>query len=159
MSKNFPILKSLDEKGVAPVIGTVLSIAIVVILTSLLSSVIFSESADSPDGEAPSAKLEISFADGNLIEFKHGGGDPLFFDSASMAVVLGINETSYVLNSSSLGKLEVGESKFLVLNNSGLPAMELEPEKEVSVKVVDYENGLLIAYSKLKVNDKIVITP
>ncbi|WP_269849423.1 hypothetical protein [Methanosarcina horonobensis] len=70
-----------------------------------------------------------------------------------------INDTSYMLNDSTLGTLETGKKGVLALNKSGLPAMELSPEDLVSVKIVDHESGGLIAKHDLEVKGQIVVSP
>lgn len=158
--RNFSALMGSDEKGVSQVIGTVITIAVVVILASFVSSVFFEEYGDASSKVSPAAKLHVFFTeDGDSLEFEHNGGDPLFFDSSSLSVVMDINDTSYPLNDSAIGTLEVGESKALPLNMSGLPAMELMPEDRISVKVVDHESGGIIANSQLKINAKITVVP
>ncbi|KKG11759.1 hypothetical protein EO98_15955 [Methanosarcina sp. 2.H.T.1A.6] len=159
-AKHFSVVAFSDEKGTAPVIGTALSIAIVFILAGLVSAVIFSGYADSFHKGSPAAKLTVYFSDDDSsLEFKHDGGDHLFFDSSSLSVIMDINGTSYPLNDSALGTLGVGDHRVLALNKSGLPAMKLDPEDRVSVKVVDYESGALIAKRDLEVKRQMVIKP
>ena len=150
--RNFSMLKVSDETGIAPVIGTAVTIFIVFILAGLVSSVFFEEYGDSTHKGSPAAKLQVVFTeDGNSLEFEHGGGDPLFFDSSSLSVIMDINEKSYPLNDPALGTLEAGEKGVLALNEGGLPA--LEQGDRVSVKVVDYESGALIANLELEVKE------
>lgn len=158
--RNFSAVTGSDEKGIAPVIGTVITIAVVVILASFVSSVLFEEYGDSSSKKAPAAKLQIFLSeDGNSLEFEHNGGDQLFFNSSSLSIVININDVSYPLNGSLLGILEAGEKKVLALNASGLPAMELIPEDRISVKVVDYESGCLIAKNELRIKAKTTVLP
>jgi archaeal type IV pilus assembly protein PilA len=153
--RNSSMLKVSDEKGIAPVIGTAVTIFIVFILAGLVSSAFFEEYGDSSHKGSPAAKLQVRFTeDENSLEFEHGGGDPLFFDSSSLSVIMDINGTSYLLNDSALGTLEAGEKKVLGLNESVLSAIELGQGDRVSVKVVDYESGALIAKSELEVKDR-----
>ncbi|MHC1757170.1 MAG: type IV pilin [Methanosarcina sp.] len=154
------MLKISDENGIAPVIGTAVTIFIVFILAGLVSSVFFEEYGDSSHKGSPAAKLQIRFTEYiNSIEFEHGGGDPLFFDSSSLSVIMDINDASYTLNDSALGTLEAGGKGVLALNESGLPAMELGQGDKVSVKVVDYESGALIAKHELEVKGQMIIEP
>lgn len=159
--RNFSAVKGSDEKGIAPVIGTAVTIAIVFILTGLISAVVFEDYTDSSYKGAPATKLQVFFTeDESSLEFEHNGGDPLFFENSSLSVIMDINGASYCLNNSfSLGALEAGEKKTLELNQSGLPAMELKSGDLVSVKVVDYESGGLIAKRELEVKRQIVVVP
>jgi archaeal type IV pilus assembly protein PilA len=160
MVKDFSVVKLLDERGLAPVIGTAVTIAIVFILVGLVSSVFFEDYVDPSHKRSPTAKLQVRLAeDENSLEFEHGGGDPLFFDSSSLSVIMDINDTSYLLNDSALGTLEAGEKKVLGLNESVLSAIELGQGDRVSVKVVDYESGALIAESELEVKGQMIIRP
>lgn len=158
--RNFSAVKGSDEKGIAPVIGTAVTIAIVFILTCLISAVVFEDYTDSSHKGAPAAKLQVFFTeDGSSLEFEHSGGDPLFFDRPSLSVIMDINGTSYSLNDSSLGTLEAGGNKVLALNRSVLTKMELVPGDPVTVKVVDLESGGLIAKRELEVKERTVIVP
>ncbi|WP_410507413.1 archaellin/type IV pilin N-terminal domain-containing protein [Methanosarcina hadiensis] len=148
--KTSSIVKHSDEKGIAPVIGTAVTIVIVFILAGLVSSVFFEEYGNPSHKIPPAAKLQIYFTgDESSLEFKHEGGDQLFFGSPSLSVIMDINGTSYPLNDSALGTLEAGEKGVLALNTSELP--ELKAGDLVSVKVVDYESGGLIAKHELEV--------
>ncbi|AAM06928.1 type IV pilin, partial [Methanosarcina acetivorans] len=85
--RNISTLGSSDERGIAPVIGTAVTIAIVFILTGLISAVIFEGYTDSSHKGVPAAKLQVCFTeDGTSLEFEHSGGNPLFFDSSSLSV-------------------------------------------------------------------------
>ncbi|AKB77456.1 hypothetical protein MSHOH_0973 [Methanosarcina horonobensis HB-1 = JCM 15518] len=153
-------MKGSDEKGIAPVVGTAVTIFIVFILAGLVSSAFFEEYGVSSYKGSPAAKLQIQFTeDETSLEFEHSGGDQLFFDSPSLSVIMDINDTSYMLNDSTLGTLETGKKGVLALNKSGLPAMELSPEDLVSVKIVDHESGGLIAKHDLEVKGQIVVSP
>jgi flagellin-like protein len=161
--RNSSMSKVSDENGIAPVVGTAVTIFIVFILAGLVSSVFFEEYGDSSHMGSSAAKLQIRFTeDLNSLEFEHGGGAQLFFDSSSLSVIMDINDASYRLNDSALGTLEAGEKKVLSLNESvksELPTIELGQGDKVSVKVVDYESGALIAKSELEVKGQIVIVP
>lgn len=158
--RNFSAAKEPDEKGVAPVIGTAITIVVVFILAGLVSAVFFEEYGDSSSKKAPAAKIQIFLTeDGSSLEFEHNGGDQLFFDSPSLSVIMDTNDISYPLNDSALGTLEAGEKRVLALNTSGLPAMELMPEDRVFVKVVDYGSGGLIAKSELEIKAQTVVIP
>jgi flagellin-like protein len=161
MVKKFSALKGSDEKGLAPVIGTAVTIVIVFILAGLVSSVFFEEYGNPSNKISPTAKLQIYFTgDESSLEFKHEGGDQLFFDSPSISVIMDINGSSYPLNDSELGALETGEKGVLALNKSELlPSMELKPGEWVSVKVVDYDSGSIIAENDLEVKRQMLIEP
>lgn len=164
MVRNYLAVKGSDERGIAPVIGTAVTIVIVFILAGLVSSVFFEEYGNPSHKISPTAKLQVSFTeDGGSLEFKHEGGDQLFFDSSSLSVIMDINGTSYPLNDSSLGTLEAGEKEILALNKSVpesiLYPMELKPGDWVSVKVIDYESGSLITKSELEVIRQTVVVP
>src|SRR5512145_1576931 len=96
MVRNFSASKGSDEKGVSSVIGTVITIAVVVILAGLVSSAVFEEYGGAAHKRSPVAKLQVSFTeDGGSLEFENKGGDPLFFDSPSLSVIMDINDASY----------------------------------------------------------------
>ncbi|WP_269849424.1 type IV pilin [Methanosarcina horonobensis] len=73
-------MKGSDEKGIAPVVGTAVTIFIVFILAGLVSSAFFEEYGVSSYKGSPAAKLQIQFTeDETSLEFEHSGGDQLFF--------------------------------------------------------------------------------
>lgn len=163
MVRNFSAAKG-SEKGIAPVIGTAVTIVIVFILAGLISSVFFEEYGDSPHKKSPVAKLQVFFTeDGSSLEFEHKGGNPLIFDSSSLSVIMDVNGISYPLNDSSLGTLEAGEKEILALNKSVQEnvqsPIELKPGDLVSVKVIDYESGSLITKRELEVKSQTVVVP
>ncbi len=160
MVRNFSAARGSDEKGIAPVIGTAVTIVVVFILAGLVSSVFFEEYGGSSNKKSPVVKLQVFFTeDGSSLEFEHKGGDPLIFDSSSLSVIMGVNGTSYPLNDSSLGTLEAGEKEILALNKSVQSPIELKPGDLVSVKVIDYESGSLITKRELEVKRQTVIVP
>ena len=65
-----------DKRGVSPVIGVILMVAITVILAAVIAAFVF---GISPSGQAtPNAQLRASYAaSANDLTLKHMGGDPV----------------------------------------------------------------------------------
>jgi len=67
-------MRRMDEKGVSPVIGVILMVAITVILAAVIASFVFSISP--PTAKAPNVGLRALGGD-KMIIIEHIGGEPL----------------------------------------------------------------------------------
>ena len=67
-------MRRMDEKGVSPVIGVILMVAITVILAAVIASFVFSISP--PTAKAPNVGLRALGGDSKII-IEHIGGEPL----------------------------------------------------------------------------------
>jgi len=67
-------MRRMDEKGVSPVIGVILMVAITVILAAVIASFVFSISP--PTAKAPNVGLRALGGD-EMIIIEHIGGEPL----------------------------------------------------------------------------------
>lgn len=148
-----------NSKALGPAFRTFISMIIIFILAALFAAVVIPGFNENSGGPCPTANLDIFFVDESTIEFRHMGGDCLEFDGRYLKVFLYVNENAYPLDASPLGTLDVGASKFLNLNEAGLPPMELGSRDEVSIKVVDRNFGTLVSYQKLDVPLHVMISP
>lgn len=147
-----------NSKALGPAFRTFISMVIILILAVLFAAVVIPGFYEYSGGPCPTANLDIFFVNENTIEFRHMGGDCLEFDGSYLRVFLYVNEKAYPLDASSLGTLEVGASKFLCLNEAGLPAMEFGAGDEVIIKVVDRNFGTLVSYRELDVPVHVTIS-
>ncbi|MFY1112263.1 MAG: hypothetical protein AB3K77_11365 [Methanosarcinaceae archaeon] len=132
---------------------------IILILAALFTAVVFPGFNGYFGEPCPTVNLDIFFVNESTMEFRHMGGDCLEFDSRSLGVFLYVNGKSYLLDASSLGDLEVGDSKLLNLNEVGLPPIEFGSRDEVIIKVVDCNFGTLVSYQDLYVPVHVTISP
>lgn len=147
-----------NSRALGPAFRSLISMIIVFILAALFTAVVFPGFGEYSGGPCPTANLDIFFVNESTIEFRHMGGDCLEFDGSYLRVFLYVNEKAYSLDASSLGTLDVGGSKFLNLNEAGLPPLEFGSRDEVIIKVVDRNFGTLVSYQKLDVPVHVTIS-
>jgi len=76
-----------EDRGVSPVIGVILMVAITVILAAVIGAFVLQIGGDLGES-APQASISISDtnADENTIELRHGGGDTIEWDETRLVV-------------------------------------------------------------------------
>ncbi|MDR5657729.1 type IV pilin N-terminal domain-containing protein [Halodesulfurarchaeum sp. HSR-GB] len=103
------IKQQLDDRGVSPVIGVILMVAITVILAAVIGSFVLGIGGDIE--QAPQASLEVSDAPAedptsdtatNVIVISHNGGDDI--PSGAEVILDGTNEYNYTTSSISAGQ-------------------------------------------------------
>ena len=152
-----------DKKGVSPVIGVILMVAITVILAAVIASFVFG--MGSQVKEAPSVQLMLEdngdmIDDGNdtLFNVTHYGGDALVLDEIKLQVLnetktitlvwkgktvgfQGGNLTAYDANAFSDGILDVGES--FGVYESGGNVFDKSPDK-LTLRVIHIPTNTII---------------
>lgn len=147
-----------NNVAVSPVIGTLLILAITVILAAIYSSTAFNQ--ETPHS-APKVSIEIkanTAATGNdpaSIKLEHLGGDQICFgDSTITQVKASLNGGESVpINATCLGNMSVGDLKILSLASSGTSnAFGIGPLTGdiVNVKIIDIKNNQLISNQDVK---------
>ncbi|AAB90161.1 type IV pilin [Archaeoglobus fulgidus] len=120
------VRRKMDEKGVSPVIGVILMVAITVILAAVIASFVFGMSNVAP-AAPPSAQLQVrTGSSADTVELKHMGGDPI--NCTSIKVLVNGKEESNALGSSggcSDNLLKVGETETITLSGYGGQYVEL----------------------------------
>lgn len=105
-------MRRMDEKGVSPVIGVILMVAITVILAAVIASFVFGLGTSVPK-TPPNAQLAVEddpddTTSGNIL-IKHLGGEPIA--CTDLKVVIGGTETCGPSGTACCsGNFEVGES-------------------------------------------------
>lgn len=93
---NFKTLLDKEERGVSPVIGVILMVAITVILAAVIGAFVLGL-GDQVSEQPPSAQISFDFADedsdSNVI-LTHDGGDTLESDDISV-VIEGVGDDPY----------------------------------------------------------------
>jgi len=76
-----------EDRGVSPVIGVILMVAITVILAAVIGAFVLQIGGDLGES-APQASISISDtnADADTIELRHGGGDTIEWDETRLVV-------------------------------------------------------------------------
>jgi flagellin-like protein len=91
-----------DEKGVSPVIGVILMVAITVILAAVIASFVFQMGGQAPKNP-PNSQLVAEVTTDNTITLTHMGGEPIPFADLKATVVVGSNSDVGLSVSESVG--------------------------------------------------------
>ncbi len=156
-----------DEKGVSPVIGVILMVAITVILAAVIASFVFGMGTKT--SVAPQVQLMVEDADdaisgGNedLFKVTHYGGDDLKLDEIRLQVLNATESITLVWNGSSFkfeggnltttpaitdGVLSVGESFTITESNN---VFDKKPDT-LTFRVIHIPTGTVIFESDVRV--------
>jgi flagellin-like protein len=131
-----------DERGVSPVVGVALLIAIAVILAAVIGAVVLGLGTGGPD--TPQAQLNADFnTDGttNSMTIRHDGGDPVPADEV-VFTVNGTEDSTAELSSD----LSAGESQDITfdatnhdLNNSEVALVWEDPNSDSRTVIERFE--------------------
>jgi flagellin-like protein len=140
-----------NNKAVSPVIGVVLMVAITVILAAAIGSSVFGQG---PAKSAPQANIDIKSAgfaaNGSnsigTLKFEHLGGDAIDFNNSAVTkVVVDINGTSsYQLDATDLGTLDVGSIDTIPMYDTNNAAINVYSGTVAEVKIIDASTSQLI---------------
>jgi flagellin-like protein len=84
-----------DDKGVSPVIGVILMVAVTVVLAAVIGSFVFGL-GDGLNQPAPSTQIEFDYdASNEKLTVIHDGGETLTASNAGEIIVDGTAETSF----------------------------------------------------------------
>jgi len=97
-----------DDRGVSPVIGVILMVAITVILAAVIGTFVLGL-GDSLE-QAPQSTLDAEFTDSDTIEISHNGGDAV--EVGSLSIVLEGDSNSDTLDSLDDTYLSGSDSEF-----------------------------------------------
>ena len=114
--------RSRDSRGVSPVIGVILMVAITVILAAVLGSFVL-DIGQQAENDSPQAAFRLSAsAATDQVEIRHLGGDRLVL-SETRIVIENNGDTTFGPNDSATGDgvLSVGDVSVVTLNASGNP--------------------------------------
>jgi archaeal type IV pilus assembly protein PilA len=147
-----------NNVAVSPVVGTLLMLAITIILAAIYSSTAFNQEPTQP---APKVSIEItanSIANDTVpasIKLVHLGGDQVRFgDSNITQVKASLNGAESVpINATRLGDMSIGDTKILPLADSnGNNVFGTRPESgdSVNVKIIDVKTRQLMTNTDVK---------
>ncbi len=148
-----------NKFAVSPVVGTLLMLAITVILAAIYSSTAFNQ--EPPAQYAPKGSIEIlanSTATATVpasVKLVHLGGDQISFgDSSITQVKASLNGAESVpINATCLGDMSSGDTKILPLaDSSGNSVFGTRPVSgdTVNIKIIDVKTKQLITNTDVK---------
>ena len=114
---NFKTLLDTEDRGVSPVIGVILMVAITVILAAVIGAFVLNL-GDQVSTDQPQASFDFDFDNDGNVTVTHNGGDRI--DNATISLVLG--DTTYSNGADNFswggsdGEVSAGES----INTSSL---------------------------------------
>lgn len=129
-----------NEKALSPLIGTVIALAIVVILAATIGAAVFGDGLGGSTKSGPMTNLEISEIDTHALKLEHLGGDPINF-SKNLKIHFYHEGTDYELSyPDQMELLQAGDTKTLSISDIA----ELEPGDRATVTIVDEDSQSLI---------------
>lgn len=161
--RSIQLLERSDERGVSPVIGVILMVAITVILAAVLGSFALGL-GDQIGASTPQAQIGASVSVANdEVTLEHNGGDPIRGDQTRLVVTVGPD--SYEIPASTNDVLLRTGGKATIANNttisvdwnnddvfdaSGSSAFSISEGDEVEITIVDTESERQIASITLR---------
>lgn len=154
------VLKALfkDKNAVSPVIGTLLMLAVTIILAAIYSSTAFNE--ETPVQAAPKVSIELtanSLATDTVpasVKLEHLGGDDIHFNSSITQVKVSLKGAESVpVNATCLGDMSIGDTKILPLadlNGSNVFGARPVSGDTVNIKIIDVKTKQLITNKDVK---------
>ncbi len=158
MSKANQFINS--EEAVSPVIGTILMVAITVILAAVIAAFVFGVGVPK---QAPTANIQFHDVDvdKNNITLRHLGGDTIDFTKTALIVTQGDNFMKYAKISKNgvtytggdLMRIDTNRQNHIFVNNiqcvgtnvSSGAKFKLSYDKEATVTLIDIPTGQVIA--------------
>jgi len=166
--KSITLFDPNDTRGVSPVIGVILMVAITVILAAVIGTFVLGL-GENVSSTTPQAQLSMSVSSGNNITIDHNGGDAIAADSVDIKVV-NSSGGSFTVSPTNPDELSVGDSA--IINTSDVnnkvaiswpstvgPApidgtagdsFNLTAGNTYTVKLIDTESQQLIASQKVR---------
>lgn len=118
-----------DPRGVSPVIGIVLMVAVTVILAAIVGSFVL-DIGQSAEEDSPQASFQVSVDPAaDEIELTHMGGDELRHDETIIIVESdGRTRFDAVDGGGAEAILSVGETALITLNNSSVDSLDFDSD-------------------------------
>lgn len=115
--RSIQLLENVDERGVSPVIGVILMVAITVILAAVIGSFVLNL-GDQIGGSTPQAQLGVSVsATDNEVTLEHNGGDEIQADTTR--VVVKVDGATYDIPAGASGTIILRTGGEAVIGNYG----------------------------------------
>lgn len=161
---------SSGDRGVSPVIGIILMVAITVILATLVGAFVL-DLGQQAENDSPQASFQVSaFPAANQIELEHLGGDELRHDETRIVVESGGTTRFDAVDAGSRDVLSVGSSALITLNDSNDDRLDLtsdgtavvtvdggagsfSPGDRITITLIDTETERVIFQRTLLVQD------
>ena len=129
-----------EDRGVSPVIGVILMVAITVILAAVIGSFVLGIGGDIQQAPQASLSMEDATATSQNISLSHNGGDTLTLSELKFTVN-GSEEASDISTHTGTSSLGPGDSVELDTGTTG----------EVSIRIVHKPSGQLVTDSTITV--------
>jgi flagellin-like protein len=148
---------SEESRGVSPVIGVILMVAITVILGAVIGSFVLGVGGDLQ--QTPQVTLSVSDANKklyngaslqNVLVIEHQGGATMQNESVSLIVQNATGGTSNVNTSTDIGSFSTGDRVTLVEKTN--PNKQVSPGQKLVVKVVHDPTDTLLLDTTVQVN-------
>jgi len=154
-----------DDRGVSPVLGTVLLVLLTIVLVGVVGTSVLGSTALSPTVRAPVA-MDVTADDGGTITVTHDGGRPIDVEAVSVTITVDGTPLSHQppvpffstsgfepgptgpFNSASESRWTVGESASVTVAGTNDPV--LEPGSTVVVRVVRGERVIASAETSVE---------
>lgn len=161
---------SSGDRGVSPVIGIILMVAITVILATLVGAFVL-DLGQQAENESPQASFQVSaYPAADQIELEHLGGDELRHDETRVVVESGGTTRFDAVDGGSGDVLSVGTTATITLNDSnddrldftsdgtdevtvGGGADSFTPDDSITITLIDTETERVIFQRTFLVQD------
>jgi flagellin-like protein len=131
-----------DDRGVSPVIGVILMVAITVILAAVIGTFVLGL-GDSLGDSQPTAQIDAEFSNGNLT-FEHNGGDRI--DAGDLTILVDYNNSQAELTGQFSSAFTVGNTETFAYDGSGSGG-------DVRVRAVHNPSDSIILDQTVQVDD------
>jgi flagellin-like protein len=142
------LLKNLD--GLSPLVGTVLMLAITILLAGAIDATLFGGEHEDDLAPAPVASLSVSEYNNTTLKIVHNGGELINLDNSTTSVILNVEGNNYLLDLSPLGSLKVGETKMLLLKDKNGNMIPKKAGDIATLKLIDLKTQKLIFTQEIK---------
>ncbi len=133
-----------NENGLTPVIGVLLMLVIVFLMGTVIAISLLGSEQEDKLASAPLALLSVSEYNNTTLKIGHKGGDVIEFNYSTTSVILNVEGTDYLLNSSPLESLGAGNEKLLLLKDREGNLIPIKAGDVTIFKVIDLKTQKLI---------------
>lgn len=141
---------SNDSRGVSPVIGVILMVAITVILAAVIGAFVL-DLGSNLGSTGPTTQLSVSTGtDNGAVVISHKGGDELNLNETNIQVTDPDGDTTYTVNGTASGTLSVGGTETIYVDTVAADGnTSLASGAEVTVTIVHKPSQSILLESKV----------
>ena len=135
-----------DDRGVSPVIGVILMVAITVILAAVIGTFVLGL-GDSLGDSQPTAQLSVDITpddtgDGAVIEIEHGGGDTI--DTGALRVVVTSGSDEVEATNEFDSRFSVGDIQSADFDGTTGGSFEAADDDEMRIRIIHTESESIL---------------